>query len=123
MYITSNHGATVAKYAQSILSNPKLQLSEQQKSDVEAIVKKHDPQKSETYTKAASLSSLTANPYNPFYGVNEPANPYNYSAEGMFKANSTSKFHQFNNLAKLNEQVDVRQSAAMHKFELLRSQL
>lgn len=123
MYITSNQGATVSKHAQSVLSNPKIQLSEQQKSDVEAIVKKYDPQKSETYTKAASLSSLKANPYNPFYGVNEPANPYNYSADGMFKDNSTRKFHTFNNLAKLNEQVDVRRSAAMHKFEFLRSQL
>lgn len=40
MYITSNNSATAAKYAQSVLSNPKIQLTEQQKSDVEIIVKK-----------------------------------------------------------------------------------
>ena len=39
MYITSNNSATAAKYAQSVLSNPKIQLTEQQKSDVDAIAK------------------------------------------------------------------------------------
>lgn len=122
MYITSNNSATAAKYAQSLLSNPKIQLTEQQKSDVEEIVKKHNAQKSETYTKAASLTSFTANPYNPFYGVKEPANPYTYSAEEMLQSNARSNLHSVN-FTKLKEQLDNRQNVAMRKFQFLRAQL
>lgn len=122
MYITSNNSATVAKYAQSVLSNPKIQLTELQKSDVEEIVKKHNAQKSESYTKAASLTSFTANPYNPFYGVKKPANPYNYSAEEMLQSNARSNLHSVN-FTKLKEQLDNRQNVAMRKFQLLRAQL
>lgn len=89
---------------------------------MEAIVKKHNAQKSETYTKAASLTSFTANPYNPFYGVKEPANLYNYSAEEMRKSNSRSNLHSVN-FTKLKEQLDDRQNVAMRKFQFLRSQL
>lgn|GEM_PF-3228339 len=122
MYIISNNRATAANYAQSVLSNPKIQLTEQQKSDVDAIAKKHNAQKSETYTKAASLTSFTANPYNPFYGVKEPANPYNYSAEEMLQSNPRSNLRSVN-FTKINAQLDNKQNVAVRKFHFLRSQL
>ena len=56
----------------------------QQKSAIEGIIK------TETYVKSAAMSSLTANPYNPYYGVSTPTNPYNYSAADGQKNNAFS---------------------------------
>ena len=123
MNISLDQSASAVKYAKYVLNNPKINLSEQQKSDVEGIIKT-ETLKSETYVKSAAMSSLTANPYNPFYGVSEPINPYNYSASDVQNNNTfLTKPHTYKALQTLSAKLDSPQNIEMQKFEYLRSQL
>lgn len=123
MNISFDQSAAAIKYAKSVLNNPKISLSEQQKSDVERIIKT-ESLKSETYIKSSAVSSLTANPYNPFYGVSEPTSPYNYTAaDGQSSNTFLTKPHTYKALHALSLKLDSPQNLAMQKFEYLRSQL
>ncbi len=123
MNISFDQSASAIKYAKSVLNNPKISLSEQQKSDSEGIIKT-ETLKSETYVKSAAMSSLTANPYNPFYGVSEPTNPYNYSAaDGQSNNTFLTEPHTYKALQTLSSKLDAKQGLDMQKFQFLRSQL
>lgn len=132
MNISTNNYSTLSDYMSSVISDPKLSLTDEQKKNVEKVLKSKTDKMTDEFAQASALSSLGNNPYNPLYGVSQPVNPYNYSSnprnpfygvnEQSTNQNSTNS-NLYKNLIALNSQLDNKQSTAWNKFNPLRSKL